>query len=81
MASATITSKGQITIPSRVRAEMRVAAGDRVEFVRNETTGRFEIIPATSSIRELKGVLAGRRPVLSVAEINRILAEQGDSGR
>ena len=31
---ATVTSKGQITIPSEVRNAMGVAAGDKIEFVR-----------------------------------------------
>lgn len=33
MTTATITSKGQITIPANVRQSLNVAAGDRVEFV------------------------------------------------
>ena len=32
MSTATMTSKGQITIPAVVRAALGVAAGDRVEF-------------------------------------------------
>ncbi|MGA3195891.1 MAG: AbrB/MazE/SpoVT family DNA-binding domain-containing protein [Terriglobales bacterium] len=33
MATATLTSKGQITIPSRVREALGLEKGDRVEFV------------------------------------------------
>lgn len=36
MTTATITSKGQITIPANVRQSLNVAAGDRVEFVQLE---------------------------------------------
>jgi len=37
MATAVITSKGQITIPKSVRERLRVDAGDRVEFVETES--------------------------------------------
>ena len=54
MATAVITSKGQITIPKEVRERLNVDAGDRVEFV--EVDKRvFAIMPATRDIRDLKG--------------------------
>jgi len=59
MATATLTGKGQITIPVEVRQALRLDAGDRVEFVEVEQ-GRFEIVPATRSVRALKGMLARR---------------------
>lgn len=40
MSSATVTSKGRITIPPDVRQALQVKAGDRVEFVQIEP-GRF----------------------------------------
>jgi AbrB family looped-hinge helix DNA binding protein len=36
MSTATVTSKGQITIPADVRQAFQVKAGDRVEFVQIE---------------------------------------------
>src|SRR6185312_6163252 len=54
MATATLTGKGQITIPVEVREALRLDAGDRVEFVEVEP-GRFEIVPATRSVTALKG--------------------------
>ena len=75
MASATITTKGQITIPSRVRSALGVDAGDRLEFVEIEK-GQFLIIPATGSIQDLKGMGRGRRkrPV-SFKEMDRAIAK------
>jgi antitoxin PrlF len=32
MASATVTSKGQITLPASLRAEMNIAVGDEIVF-------------------------------------------------
>jgi AbrB family looped-hinge helix DNA binding protein len=33
MAAATVTSKGQITIPAKIREKLGLKAGTRVEFV------------------------------------------------
>jgi AbrB family looped-hinge helix DNA binding protein len=33
MPSATLTSKGQITLPKRVRDHLRVRTGDAIDFV------------------------------------------------
>lgn len=41
MATAKVTSKGQITVPKEVRAKLGLAPGDELEFV--EEGGRFVI--------------------------------------
>ncbi len=70
MAEATITSKGQITIPAEVRKDLGLDAGDRIVFVRSKQ-GEYSFIPATHSIRELKGLFARKlkRPV-TIEEMN-----------
>jgi antitoxin PrlF len=60
LAAATLTSKGQITIPVRIRAALGVDAGDRVEFVEVEK-GKFLIMAAKRSLQELNGLFKGRR--------------------
>lgn len=57
MATATITSKGQVTIPRKVRADLGVSAGDRIDFIRMDD-GNYAIVSAGCSIRSLKGVIA-----------------------
>jgi AbrB family looped-hinge helix DNA binding protein len=81
MATATVTSKGQITIPARVREELGVAAGDRIEFVAIGR-GQFAIIPATRSVKELNGLFKGRRskPV-SIEEMNAAIARRAAESR
>jgi AbrB family looped-hinge helix DNA binding protein len=70
MATATVTSKGQITIPISVRQALGLDAGDRVEFLDLER-GKFALIPATCSIRELEGrFYDSRRKPVSVEEMN-----------
>jgi len=56
MSTATMTSKGQITIPAIVRAGLGVVTGDRVEFVQLEP-GHFELVAATHSVQALKGLV------------------------
>jgi AbrB family looped-hinge helix DNA binding protein len=81
MAAATLTSKGQITIPVQVRTALGVNAGDRVEFVEMEK-GKFAIIAATRSVRELNGLLyrKERKPV-SIAEMNAAIAKGASRSR
>ncbi len=67
MSTATITSKGQITIPVRVRTALGVDSGDRIEFVELEK-GQFAIIPATRSLQELNGLFKGRRKTAATIE-------------
>lgn len=64
MAAATLTSKGQITIPQEVRQRLNLGAGDRVEFV-ELPDGDFVIRPAVGDVRTLKGML--RRPAKPVS--------------
>ena len=81
MATATVTSKGQITIPAQVRTALGVDAGDRIEFVEVEK-GQFAIMAATRSVQELKGLFQGKRskPV-SIAEMNAAIARRASGSR
>ena len=76
MTTATLTSKGQITIPADVRRALNVQTGDRVEFVQVQP-GRFELVAATRSVRELKGMFGKPARSLSIDDMNRVVAEQG----
>jgi antitoxin PrlF len=81
MAVATLTSKGQITIPSQVRRALGLEAGDRVEFIEHGR-GQFAIVAATSSVQELKGLFQRERtkPV-SIEEMNRAIARRASGSR
>jgi len=81
LATATMTSKGQITIPMPVRRALGVDAGDRIEFVETEK-GQFAIIAATRSVKELKGLFRGKRskPV-SIEEMNSAIAKRASGSR
>jgi AbrB family looped-hinge helix DNA binding protein len=74
MASATVTSKGQITIPVEIRHRMGLRSGDRVQFAETDK-GKFVMTAANRSIRELEGLLwrKGRKPV-TIEEMNKSIA-------
>jgi len=57
MPTATITSKGQTTIPAEVRRRLRLEPGDRLDFI-EVADGRYELRPAHGSLRDLHGFLA-----------------------
>jgi antitoxin PrlF len=74
--TAKITSKGQITIPAKVRVDLGVGSGDRLEFVRQKD-GEYSILPATRSVRELKGILRVKRSkAVSIEEMNEAIARR-----
>jgi antitoxin PrlF len=81
MASATVTSKGQVTIPVDVRDQIGLAAGDRIEFILNDETGRYEVVPANCSVTALKGIIRKPAKSVSIEDINSVIGEQGASAR
>jgi AbrB family looped-hinge helix DNA binding protein len=56
MPTATLTSKGQITLPKEVREHLHLAEGDRVEFV-IQPQGDVQIQPLKGSVQKLFGML------------------------
>lgn len=80
MATATMTTKGQVTIPASVRAALGVEAGDRVEFVQIEP-GRFELVPATNAVTALKGLVRKPAKPVTVEDMNAAIAAQGAKAR
>lgn len=78
MATATITSKGQITIPAAVRQALNVDEGDRVEFVQIEP-GQYLFVAANQSVTELKGMFGKAKRAVSIDQMNDAIASRGSS--
>jgi antitoxin PrlF len=76
MTTATITSKGQVTIPKDVRSRLGIGAGDRVEFVEIQD-GVFQIVAATQDVQALKGIVAKPEKPVTIEEMNQAIAEMG----
>lgn len=80
MTVATLTSKGQTTIPKQVRDHLKLHPGDKLDFV-IESEGRVVIKPAKLDVRSLKGLLKRRDgKVLSIEEMNAAIA-RGAAGK
>ena len=74
MSTATVTSKGQITIPASVRAELKVGPGDRVEFVK-VSEGHWEVVAAVEDVSRLRGIVAAKR-VVSIEEMDSAIRQK-----
>ena len=72
MPSATVTSKGQITIPVEVRRAMRLKPGTLVEF-HEDDNGQFVLIPRTASIRDLEGCVPKLDYVPTIEQMNEVI--------
>lgn len=73
MTTATVTTKGQLTLPKEVRTALGVGPGDKVEFVRMED-GNFAVMAATQSVKKLKGLIPKPRKPVSLADMDAAIA-------
>ena len=72
MAKATVTYKGQITLPKAVREQLGVRPGDRVSF--REIEGGAIVVEAdTVDLMELKGAMRPRRRGITVEQMNQAI--------
>jgi len=76
MATATITTKGQITIPKAIRDSLMLSAGDKIEFVVIDKREAL-IRPVSKKVDEVFGLLRKRaRKVISVEEMNKKIRQK-----
>lgn len=76
MSTASLTSKGQVTIPVVVRAALGIGTGDRIEFIQ-VGAGRFELVAATQSVTALKGMVRKPEVPVTIDAMNEAIAAQG----
>jgi antitoxin PrlF len=57
MATATLTSKGQTTIPRAVREFLKVKPGDKLEFKINDVDNSVSLKAVNLHISDLQGML------------------------
>jgi AbrB family looped-hinge helix DNA binding protein len=76
MTTATLTSKGQITIPVVVRNSLHLKPGDTIDF-QVEENGTARLLPLSKRVADVYGILEskGREPV-TVEEMDKRLKEK-----
>ena len=74
MARTTLTSKGQITLPKKIREQLGLKAGVRFEcYV--DRDGQVVLVPLTVKLEDLIGILPYSGPPKTVEDINEAIAE------
>lgn len=77
MLHSTVTSKGQTTIPEKIRRALQIKPGDRLEY---QVEGDRATIRVHPGIRSLKGALASKKGKrMSFAEIREAAAASARS--
>lgn len=81
MVTATITSKGQVTIPKEVRDSLHLQTGDKITFVLHE--GNEAVLKRLSkSVDEVFGRLHSHgQPARSVADMNQAIGRRMKDAR
>ncbi len=76
MPTATVTSKGQVTIPKKIRDELKLSTGTKIDFIL-QPDGTALVKPVTIDIRDLNGILGNPlgRP-LTIEEMNDAIAAE-----
>lgn len=86
MPTATMTTKGQITIPKEIRDQLRLVPGDRLDFVVDDESGELVLRPARGTARQLYGMITRRglppaTPARMDQEIAEVVAEDNQRTR
>ncbi|MGI9301133.1 MAG: AbrB/MazE/SpoVT family DNA-binding domain-containing protein, partial [Gammaproteobacteria bacterium] len=80
VATAKLTSKGQITLPKLIRDHLGLRTGDRVEFLVSPDES-VTILPAVRDVQELKGMIPKPEQPVSIDDMNAAIQEAGSRKR
>ena len=75
MLTATVSSNGQVTLPTEIQIALGLKPGDRIVFVKMEN-GNYAVVPRMHSVKKLNGML--RRPAqkpVSPEEMDQAIAK------
>lgn len=71
---ATITAKGQVTVPKIIRDKLRLKPGDRVDFLL-DASGELRVTPVTASVKQLKGMVPRPRKPVTLEQMDDAIAK------
>ena len=75
MVTATMTSKGQITVPISVRNEMGLIPGSKVDFIPDQD-GTWRIVRKKLSIIDLAGALEYSGKSVTIEDMNKAIRQR-----
>ena len=75
MSEATISSRGQITIPADVRATLGLKRGDKINFIIIGNEVKF--LPVIKDINTLKGFIKKPSKPVTIEEMNKTIKARG----
>jgi antitoxin PrlF len=72
MATVSVTSKGQVTIPKRVRQALGITSGSKVEFNLEGGGARLKLVKkrVTSRVEEGPAILGYRGPRIKIEDMH-----------
>ena len=74
---ATLSSKGQITIPAALRTLFGWRTGDVIDFVVCEETSRVELVAKRNSVTALKGLIGSPTKTVTLEEMDAAIGVGG----
>lgn len=72
---STLTSKGQITLPGKLRKKLNLHPGDQVDFIINEED-EILLKVRKSSLRRLKGMVQKSDVSVSLRDMEKAIGEE-----
>jgi antitoxin PrlF len=75
MIIASMTSKGQVTVPLKIRIYLGLNTGDKLEFL-PLPDGNVMLAPINADVQELKGMLPKPKKTVSIEKMNTIIKKR-----
>ena len=76
--TTTITSKGQVTIPAKIRESIGLHEGDKLDF-HLDANGQLNVEVVGGTLADLKGMLPKPARCLSLKEMEEAIGRGGES--
>ncbi|CAN5560296.1 AbrB/MazE/SpoVT family DNA-binding domain-containing protein [soil metagenome] len=74
MPTATVTSKGQVTIPLEVRERLGIGTGTRVQFLAHPD-GTWEFAATGGTVTSIRGMFSATGHPVTVEDMNEAIAD------
>lgn len=75
MSVATLTSKGQVTLPKEIRRKLHLEAGEKIDFRVDEESGTAILVPLNRRVDDVFGILKRRtrRKAVTTEEMDKAI--------